>query len=143
MDIAQEQYQMNERGHIAAIDRLMDTYKIRLANEKNKYEKELREMIVVTINETEAMIRKQTDDEVYLQAMMFGMEQRLEVLMKSVKGATLTKVGEVGDSNKSFRRVTEFTLERKFHELWEEYVANLTKYQTGKTMMMMLSREIM
>lgn len=111
---------------------MLDTYRMRLANEEKNYQTELQEIVDVTLTETEMITLKQTDDEVFLQAIMFAMNQHLEALMKTVKGATISKVGELEDDNRNIRRVAKFLLEKRFHELWDEYVSILIKYKAGK-----------
>ncbi|XP_046424726.1 dynein regulatory complex subunit 2-like [Neodiprion fabricii] len=129
LEKAEEQYQMNERAHLETIGCLMKTYKERLSSEDKNYQAELQKMIDVAFEETEAVALKQNDDEVYIQAVIYAMEQRLEILMKSVMGATISKVGEAEDDNRNTRRVAKFILEKSYHALWEQYVANLVKYQ--------------
>ncbi|XP_046746448.1 dynein regulatory complex subunit 2-like [Diprion similis] len=129
LEKAEEQYQMNERAHLETISCLIKTYKERLSTEDKNYQVELQEMIDAAFEETEAIALKQNDDEVYIQAVMYAMEQRLEVLMKSVMGATISKVGEAEDDNRNLRRVARLILEKSYHALWEQYVDNLVKYQ--------------
>ncbi|XP_033220917.1 dynein regulatory complex subunit 2-like [Belonocnema kinseyi] len=132
IDDAEEQYQMNERSHIENIDRFVKIYKMRLATHENNFLYNMDELLTEAESEICKINNQQTEDEAYLQVLIFAMNQRLEESLNNFQTATFTKVEASTEDFKNLRRMEANFLNKSVRNLWRD-LKNIVSNYTKKT----------
>ena len=83
---------MNERSQTENIDQFITIYKLRLTHEEESYHQNVDELLNEAENETDQIKYQQSEDEIFLQAMIFQMKQRLEESLNNVQSKVFSKI---------------------------------------------------